>query len=41
MALSIFVDFMKPLIRRNMEDPEKRREAAREYLRDREEKASF
>lgn len=41
MVVSIFSEFFGPLIRSGMEDPEDRREAARQYLRDREEKADF
>lgn len=41
MIISVFSDFFGPLIRSGMEDPEDRREAGRQYLRDREEKADF
>lgn len=41
MVVGIFSDFFGPMIRSAMEDPEDRREAARQYLRDREEKAEF
>lgn len=41
MALSILVDFVKPMIRANMEDPEVRRQKEREYTRHREEVADF
>lgn len=41
MALSIIVDFVKPLIRASMKDPEESRQAGREYLREREEAAEF
>lgn len=41
MALSIFVNFFKPMILAGMEDPETRRAAARDYMRAREEQASF
>lgn len=33
--------FFKYMLQSGMEDPEDRREAARQYLRDREEKAEF
>lgn len=36
-----FIEFVKPYLKANMEDPEERREHARQYLRHREELAGF
>lgn len=39
--MAFVTQFFKWVIESGMEDPEHRREAARQYLRDREEKAEF
>lgn len=41
LAMAFVTQFFKWVIESGMEDPEDRREAARQYLRDREEKAEF
>lgn len=41
LAMAFVTQFFKWVIESGQEDPEDRREAARQYLRDREEKAEF
>lgn len=41
MAMSIVIDFMRPLILSTLPDPEVRREQARQYLQKQEDKAAF
>jgi hypothetical protein len=41
MALSVMVEFLRPIIEAVIEDPEERRNKARQYLRDREDDAKY
>jgi hypothetical protein len=41
MALSIMVEFFRPIIQKSMQDPEERREKERQYLRAHEDLANY